>query len=120
MSLFELLSVAILTTVFALFTWGAWRLHSHFPSVWTKAFIALSVCSLLFAPALLAADRIIWSLSGGNAARALIRLYDLSLVAATVASVLAIALASSFALSVRRLGQRPNNSFKPKPLRGSA
>jgi hypothetical protein len=109
---------ALITFIFVAL--GSWALHSQLHNLASRALLASVMAFPLWIPVSYAISHFLLKNFSGNDVRALNILSNLITVNVSALSLFAVASAVSFWFAVRSLGQRPNNSFKPKPLRGSA
>jgi len=99
---------------------GSWALHSQLRNLPSRALLASVIAFPLWIPVAYATNRFMLQRFASDDVQALNVLNNLITINVSALSLFAVASAVSFWFAVRSLGQRPNNSFKPKPLRGSA
>jgi hypothetical protein len=118
MSASETLLIPSAVVCFVFLAFGCWALQSL---ARTRASRVLFAAVVAF-PLWIAASALVGHLLKVyyHPASALDILAAFTTINAVAVSSMAVVAAISFWLTVRHLSQRPNNSFKPKPLRGSA
>jgi hypothetical protein len=97
---------------------GSWLLHARLRNIQSRIFFLAVLSLAAWIPLSTIASFLVLRNSDQIGEQSALTWLGIA-TGATIPALLFLAMAVSFLLSVRTI-ERPNNSFKPKPLRGSA